>query len=538
VIFFTVAGHRLAQAFTLPSASKLLLFLAVAAAVTGIVLATRVAASVQAFGGGAGIAEVGAVYLGAAVIGAASPAPGGLGAIEAAPVPRPDRHRPARWPRGLGGPYLPAGDLLAARRARMGRLAPAPAARLRMSGQARPGHTAGLLDRDQAAGETDDVRSVLAEAADPVEVPVPGPAQAQDLDPRAAGRLAADPADAQAHIPPGERRGRAINMLPGDDLAPQPQLRPAPLARALVLAEGDQPGQPDSGLTRQYGVAPEAGGAGRKRPAGPPLSCPAGTIIDRHGQTRARIACESRVSDARARACACACTRRWPDGLVGTIRVPRPVRQRYRGRDRSRRRALPALTRTCRRIYSDQMDAAQRTLNDQIDDATQRLLGTARVIAESDLRQPSLLPGWTRAHVLAHLARSADAMRNLLIGARTGQHRPAYVGAQAREADIDAGARQRGKDLMADVADSAMAFRTIACQLPEDAWPFPVRILDSAQFPAAQLLTRRLVEVELHHCDLDSGYSPGRWPAAFAVMDLPEPMRSLRRDRLTRSRQP
>jgi hypothetical protein len=55
VIFFTVAGHRLAQAFTLPSASKLLLFLAVAAAVTGIVLATRVAASVQAFGGGAGI---------------------------------------------------------------------------------------------------------------------------------------------------------------------------------------------------------------------------------------------------------------------------------------------------------------------------------------------------------------------------------------------------------------------------------------------------------------------------------------------------
>src|ERR1035438_4257882 len=117
-------------------------------------------------------------------------------------------------------------------------------------------------------------------------------------------------------------------------------------------------------------------------------------------------------------------TRRWPDGLVGTIRVPRPVRQRYRGRDRSRRRALPALTRTCRRIYSDQMDAAQRTLNDQIDDATQRLLGTARVIAESDLRQPSLLPGWTRAHVLAHLARGADAMRTLLVGVWSGRHRP------------------------------------------------------------------------------------------------------------------
>ena len=43
------------------------------------------------------------------------------------------------------------------------------------------------------------------------------------------------------------------------------------------------------------------------------------------------------------------------------------------------------------------MDAAQRQLYDEIDDATQRLLGTARVITEPDLRQPSLLPGWTRS---------------------------------------------------------------------------------------------------------------------------------------------
>jgi maleylpyruvate isomerase len=180
------------------------------------------------------------------------------------------------------------------------------------------------------------------------------------------------------------------------------------------------------------------------------------------------------------------------------------------------------------------MDAAQRQISDQIDDATQRLLGAARVIAEPDLRQPSLLPGWTRAHVLAHLARGADAMRNLLIGARTGQDRPAYVSGQAREAGIENGARLQAKELMADLADSAMAFRTISRQLPEDAWQFPVRILDSAQFPAAQILTRRLVEVELHHCDLGTGYRPDDWPAAFAVMELAEPMQSQRQDRVTR----
>ena len=180
------------------------------------------------------------------------------------------------------------------------------------------------------------------------------------------------------------------------------------------------------------------------------------------------------------------------------------------------------------------MDAAQRQLSDQIDDATQRLLGTARVIAEPDLRAASLLPGWTRAHVLAHLARGADAMRNLLIGARSGQDRPAYVSGQARAADIEHGAGLQAKELMADLASSAMAFRAITRQLPDAAWQFPVRILDSARFPAAQLLTRRLVEVELHHGDLGTGYGPADWSAAFAAMELAEPMRSLRQDRLQR----
>src|SRR5580693_1609618 len=116
------------------------------------------------------------------------------------------------------------------------------------------------------------------------------------------------------------------------------------------------------------------------------------------------------------------------------------------------------------------MNNAQRQLSDQIDDATQRLLGTARVLAEPDLRAPSLLPGWTRAHVLAHLARNADAMRNLLVGVRSGTDRPAYASAEARAADIEAGARRKSAELLADVADSAMALRAVARPLPDAAW--------------------------------------------------------------------
>jgi len=181
------------------------------------------------------------------------------------------------------------------------------------------------------------------------------------------------------------------------------------------------------------------------------------------------------------------------------------------------------------------MDAEQRQLSDQVDQATQRLLGTAREIADSELRQPSLLPGWTRAHVLAHLARGADVMRHLLVGARSGEDRPALAGDQERADAIEYAAGLGTKELAADVAASAMALRTISRQLPDDAWRFPVRLRDSGPFPAAEVLTRRLVEVELHHCDLGAGYGPGDWPAAFAEMELTEPTRSLREDRLRRA---
>jgi maleylpyruvate isomerase len=182
------------------------------------------------------------------------------------------------------------------------------------------------------------------------------------------------------------------------------------------------------------------------------------------------------------------------------------------------------------------VDEAQRQLSDQIDQATQRLLGTARIITEPDLRAASLLPGWTRAHVLAHVARGADAMRQLLVGVRSGQDRSAYASAEAWQADIEYRAGLRPRELADDLAGSAMALRTVARQLPGERWRDPVLIPGAASFPAADLLVRRLVEVELHHCDLGAGYAPADWPPAFAAMELAEPMRSQRADRLSSTR--
>jgi maleylpyruvate isomerase len=178
------------------------------------------------------------------------------------------------------------------------------------------------------------------------------------------------------------------------------------------------------------------------------------------------------------------------------------------------------------------VDAPQRRLSNELDAATQRLLDEARLMTGADLRAPSLLPGWSRAHVLAHLVRGADAMRSLLIAGRDGQDPPAHAGPETPDAAISRSAAAEPGALVEDVASSAMALRTIAWQLPDQARQCPVRMLDSPRFPASQLLTRRLVEVELHHCDLGIGYGHDQWSAAFAAMELDEPMRSQRAQRL------
>jgi maleylpyruvate isomerase len=178
------------------------------------------------------------------------------------------------------------------------------------------------------------------------------------------------------------------------------------------------------------------------------------------------------------------------------------------------------------------VDAGQRRLSDELDTATQRLIDDARIMTGSDLRAPSLLPGWSRAHVLSHLARGADAMRNLLSGARAGQARPAYASLQARHADINRSAAAEAKELVDDLSSSAMALRTVARQLPDLAWRYQVQMPDSGRFPASQLLAWRLAEVELHHCDLGIGYGHDQWSAVFATMELDEPTRSQRAERL------
>jgi maleylpyruvate isomerase len=166
------------------------------------------------------------------------------------------------------------------------------------------------------------------------------------------------------------------------------------------------------------------------------------------------------------------------------------------------------------------MNEASHSL-DRLAAATDRLLATATALRDAQAREPSLLPGWTRGHVLSHIARNADGMVNLLSWARTGTETPMYASAESRIADIEAGAGRPAADLAGDVRESAVRFAAEAATTPGDAWTVPVRALNGPPFPARQVLDRRLSEVEIHHVDLAAGYAPSDWPADFVADALP-----------------
>jgi len=154
-------------------------------------------------------------------------------------------------------------------------------------------------------------------------------------------------------------------------------------------------------------------------------------------------------------------------------------------------------------------------LSRDIDQATARLLTTARGI--DDASAPSSLPGWSRGHVLTHIARNADGAVNLLTWARTGVVTPQYSSWDARVAAIEEGAGRPLSDQIEDLAQACARFAAAAEIMPAEAWSATIRGTRGSEQPAARVMWSRLKEVEIHHVDLGLAYSPDDWPEVFAL---------------------
>ncbi|KPI12963.1 Conserved hypothetical protein CHP03083 [Actinobacteria bacterium OK074] len=140
-------------------------------------------------------------------------------------------------------------------------------------------------------------------------------------------------------------------------------------------------------------------------------------------------------------------------------------------------------------------------------DATERLLTAAAKLDNASAAEPSRLPGWSRGHVLAHLARNADALVNVFEGHLM------YASAQARDADIDRDAPRPVDVQLADVGESAARFQESAAVLAD--WSRTVELRGGVTDLASNVPFRRWIEVELHHVDLGAGYELESLPPEF-----------------------
>lgn len=149
---------------------------------------------------------------------------------------------------------------------------------------------------------------------------------------------------------------------------------------------------------------------------------------------------------------------------------------------------------------------ARRCLAD-VRAATERLDGYVAELDDKRMREPSLLPGWTRAHVVTHLARNADGLVNLLTWARTGIEHPMYASNADRDADIEEGAARMAQLLHEDLRAASDRFAVACERLSDSQWSAGVAARTPALFPAANIPSMRLFEVWVHLVDLNVGFA-------------------------------
>jgi maleylpyruvate isomerase len=150
-----------------------------------------------------------------------------------------------------------------------------------------------------------------------------------------------------------------------------------------------------------------------------------------------------------------------------------------------------------------------------------RLAATVLALTDDDLHGASALPGWTRAHVLTHIAQGADSRAGLLRAAQAGRIGQQYPSDQARADAIDAGARRPAGIIRADLDRALQECLTAIREHPGQLWDAPAILgLGAGRRPVRDVLPSLRRELEYHHVDLAAGYQPADWPADFVVTEL------------------
>ncbi|KIC62870.1 maleylpyruvate isomerase family mycothiol-dependent enzyme [Pseudarthrobacter phenanthrenivorans] len=126
-------------------------------------------------------------------------------------------------------------------------------------------------------------------------------------------------------------------------------------------------------------------------------------------------------------------------------------------------------------------------------------------LTDAELDGDSLLPGWTRRHVVAHVGYNARAVSRLVEWAATGVETPMYPSVEVRNYEIDFGATLSPIALRNLFDHSAVHLNVEWRDLPADSWHHKVKTVQGRTVPAEETVWMRTREVWVHAVDLDNG---------------------------------
>lgn len=151
-------------------------------------------------------------------------------------------------------------------------------------------------------------------------------------------------------------------------------------------------------------------------------------------------------------------------------------------------------------------------------EATRRLIRDIDALGDDEYAEPSGLPGWTRAHVLAHLALNAEALAAALAGIVERRRVPMYPSQEERDGAIEELAGKEPSAIRTRLLGGTTDLADAIAAVPPDEWDTTIdRVPGGRIFPAAEVPGMRLREVEIHHVDLAVGYDRSSWPPEFAA---------------------
>jgi maleylpyruvate isomerase len=138
-------------------------------------------------------------------------------------------------------------------------------------------------------------------------------------------------------------------------------------------------------------------------------------------------------------------------------------------------------------------------------------------LGSADFDGDSQLPGWTRKHLIGHVAANAEALGNLISWAETGVEKRMYASPEQRNADIEAAATRPADELRAWYLSGAEELEEAMDRLTPEQWEHEVITAQLVTRKASDVPWMRAREVFVHAVDLGVGITFADLPDDFLL---------------------